>query len=101
MLSLGTWEGFGKSVGGHFICGAINELDSPGFHDIANIMVSQVNMLRACMVMAVLCESDRRFAVAEKSCRRRQRAENFPNEFTHPHCFFGGVSGGNIFCLGG
>jgi hypothetical protein len=58
VFGLDTREGFGKSVGSHFISRAINEFYVTLFDDIANKMIPDVNMLGVCMVVVILSEHD-------------------------------------------
>jgi hypothetical protein len=66
VFSFSTWKGLGQGAGSHMVCWTLNELDSTGLDNVANIVVAQVNVLRAGVIMTVLRQRNCRFAIAEE-----------------------------------
>ena len=79
MLGFDAWQCFGEDVGGHFVSRAINELDV-ALLDVADKVVSDVDMLGACMVIVVLSKCDCRLVVAIERGRLFQWAKTFADK---------------------
>ena len=58
MLHLGRGESLGEGVHNHVVSWAINKVHGSTLDDPANEMVSHIDVLRAQMVLVVMCEGD-------------------------------------------
>jgi hypothetical protein len=63
VFHLDTRQHFGEGVSSHFISRAVNKFNVTLFNYIVNEMVSDVDVLGACMVVIILGQSDSGFVV--------------------------------------
>ena len=57
-------QGFGENVGSHVIRGAVRDVDGATGNDLANEMISNVDVFSACMVVIVGCQLEHGLVVA-------------------------------------
>ena len=61
-------QGLGKDIGGHIVRGAVHDVDGAAGNDLANEMVSDVDVFSAGMIVVVGCQLERGLVVAVQ-CR--------------------------------
>ena len=61
-------QGLGKDIGSHVVCGAVCDVDGTTGNDLANEMVSDVDVFSAGMIVVIGCQLERGLVVAVQ-CR--------------------------------
>jgi len=67
VLHLGRGQCLGEGVGHHVIRGAVDKPDGALLDDPADPMVLHINVLRARVVLVVMCERDGHLVVGKQS----------------------------------
>ena len=75
VLDLCGWEGLSESVSNHFVGGAVDQLNLALVNDIADKMITNINVLGLGMVLVVLGECDGGLVVAQGCGRFRDVEE--------------------------
>ena len=65
---LPLWQGLGKDVSSHIVHGAVRDVDGTAGNDLANEMISDVNVFSVGMIVIVGCQLECGLVVAVQ-CR--------------------------------
>jgi len=87
-------EGFGKCVGNHIICRAVDEFNRSIFNDIANEMELNVNVLGMNVVLIVFGKCKSRLVIRKESCEVKLSGEKLQEEGMNPKAFLCSMSNG-------
>ena len=61
---LPSQQGLGKDISGHIVRRAVRDVDGAAGNDLANEMISNVDVFSACMVVIVGCQLEHGLVVA-------------------------------------
>ena len=94
-------QGLGENVGGHVICGAVDEGEGVVSDDLPDEVVTDVDVFGLCMEVVFSGKLNCSLVVAEESGRGRGYGEQLENEASEPDGLLGHVCCGDVFSLGG
>ena len=100
MLCLQTWHHFDKHVSSHVLSWTILEAEGTILNDIANKMVTDIDVFRVSMKLVIFCKGNGGLVVTIEGCHTVKRAENFTKEGAQSQGLLCSMSSSDIFCFG-
>ena len=85
VLRLRAWQCFGKHVSSHVLSWAVLEAEIAIPNDIANKMVTDIDVFRVSMELVIFHEGNGGLVIAIEGCRTVKRAEDFTKERAQCH----------------
>jgi len=89
----------GQDVCSHVVGWTVYEIDNFPRDALANEMVSNVDVLCACVIVVINRKRERGLIVAVKGCPSDQQGEQFAYEATEPDALLCGMRSRDIFRL--
>jgi len=89
----------GQDVCSHVVSWTVYKIDNFPHNALANEMVSNVDVLRAYVIVVINCKRERGLIVAVKGCLSDQQGEQFAYEATEPDALLRSMRSCDIFHL--
>ena len=100
VLRLQAWQCFGKHVSSHVLSWTVLEAKRAIPNNIANKMVTDIDVFCASMKLVIFHEGNGGLVVAIEGCHTVKRAEDFAKERAQLQSLLCNMSSSNIFCFG-